>query len=184
MLYLIFYVVLLQLLIRYFNNQSISALFFSKVAAYRSFRNTGSISSGHLVRPRTFVIDLGDTREKLQALKLRTNNEYDDSEVASILDSTPLNSEVVRHWQDKAGNRKTVVFCSTIEHARHVTTAFKDHGIKAALVTSECSVSEREKILAAVTIGEIQVLINVAILTEGWELSACILRDTAPTGFL
>ena len=127
------------------------------------------ISDGHLVRPRTFVIDLGDTREKLQALSLRANNEYDDGEVASILDSTPLNSEVVRHWQEKAGDRKTVVFCSTIEHARHVVETFKAAGVKAALVTSECSTIEREKILAAVTSGEIQVLVNVAILTEGWD---------------
>lgn len=128
------------------------------------------IKDGHLVRPRTFVIDLGsNTREKLQALKARAGGDYADSDVADILDSTPLNSEVVRHWQKKAGNRKTVVFCSTIEHARHVVRAFQEAGVKAALVTSECSASERERILSDVTSGKIQVLVNVSILTEGWD---------------
>jgi len=127
------------------------------------------INEGHLVRPRTFVIDLGNTREKLKALSLRAGGDYSDSDVANILDSTPLNSEVVRHWQEKAGNRKTVVFCSTIEHARHVVEAFKAAEIKAALVTSECSATEREKILADVTSGKTQVLVNVSILTEGWD---------------
>jgi len=127
------------------------------------------INEGHLVRPRTFVIDLGNTREKLKALQLRAGGDYADSDVANILDSTPLNSEVVRHWQEKAGNRKTVVFCSTIEHARHVVASFQEAGIKAALVTSECSATEREKILADVTSGKTQVLVNVSILTEGWD---------------
>jgi len=127
------------------------------------------INDGHLVRSRTFVIDLGNTREKLKALSLRAGGDYSDSDVANILDSTPLNSEVIRHWQEKASNRKTVVFCSTIEHARHVVEAFNAAEVKAALVTSECSTSEREKVLAGVTSGIIQVLVNVSILTEGWD---------------
>ena len=42
-------------------------------------------------------------------------------------------------------------------------------GVKAALITSECSTTEREKILEDVKNGKTQVLVNVAILTEGWD---------------
>jgi len=44
MLYLIYYVVLLQLFIRYFKNK----VFFSKVAAYRLFRNTGPVNTSYV----------------------------------------------------------------------------------------------------------------------------------------
>ncbi|WPY01761.1 DEAD/DEAH box helicase (plasmid) [Candidatus Trichorickettsia mobilis] len=128
------------------------------------------IASGHLVRPKTFIIDLGNTQEKLQALRVRASSgDYSEQEVAGILDTIPLNSEVVKHWQEKASNRKTVVFCSSIEHAKNITNAFNEAGIKAVLVTGECSLLQRKLTLEAVTSGKAQVIVNVAILTEGWD---------------
>jgi len=128
-----------------------------------------SIDSGRLVRPITFIIDLGDTREKLQALKIRNGGDYNEQEVASILNTIPLNSAVVKHWQEKAGDRKTVVFCSTLEHARNVTTAFNEANVNAVTVMGECSSQQRKLILESITSGEVQVIVNVAILTEGWD---------------
>lgn len=127
------------------------------------------IESGHLVKPRTWIIDSGDTQEKLQALRLRGSSDYDDQEVADILDTEPQNSEVVRHWKEKAGDRKTVVFCSTVLHARNVTNAFSEVGVNAALVTGQMSITQREAVFSGMTKGEIQVIVNVSVLTEGWD---------------
>lgn len=127
------------------------------------------IESGHLVNPRTWIIDSGDTQKKLQALRIRGSSDYDDQEVADILDTEPQNSEVVRHWKEKAGDRKTVVFCSTVSHARNVTNAFCEVGVNAALVTGQMSIPQRESVFSAMTRGEIQVIVNVSVLTEGWD---------------
>jgi DNA repair protein RadD len=127
------------------------------------------IESGHLVPPRTFVVDLGNTQEKLQALRVKTTGDYSDQEVADILDTVPLNSEVIRHWKEKAVERKTVVFCSTIEHAKNVTAAFIQANISAVLVTGEDNSEERSKALNSIVKGETQVIVNVMVLTEGWD---------------
>ena len=127
------------------------------------------IASGHLVRPRTFIVDLGNTQEKLQALRVNASGDYSEQEVANILDTIPLNSEVVKHWREKAGDRKTVVFCSSVEHAKNVTNAFTLEGIPTVLVTGECSSEQRERVLKAIVTGEAQVIVNVSILTEGWD---------------
>jgi len=127
------------------------------------------ILSGHLVRPRTWIIDTGKTQEKLQALKVKATGDYSDQEMASILDTEPLNSEVVRHWQEKAGDRKTVVFCSNSVHAKNVVSAYKSAGIKTGLVTCDTSFLERESVLEALKCDKIQVIVNVAVLTEGWD---------------
>lgn len=127
------------------------------------------ILSGHLVRPRTWIIDTGETQEKLQALKIKATGDYSEEEVASILDTEPLNSEVVRHWQEKAGDRKTVVFCSNSIHAKNVVSAYKLAGVKTGVVTCDTSFAERESVLEALKCGEIQVIVNVAVLTEGWD---------------
>jgi superfamily II DNA or RNA helicase len=127
------------------------------------------ILSGNLVRPVTFVIDMGNATEKLKALRTRDKGDYNDAEVASILDSEPLNSEVVRHWREKAGERKTVIFCSSVAHATNVTNSFNAAGISTALITGEMTKEQRSLVFESMTQGEIRVIVNVAVLTEGWD---------------
>lgn len=125
------------------------------------------IESNHLVKPVTYSVDVA--QEKLMALKKKNAGDYNESEVADILDQPVIIDEIIRHWMEKAEDRKTVIFCSTITHAQHVCVAFRDCGIRADVVTSELTKEQREFVLNQLTIGEIQVLINVAILTEGWD---------------
>jgi superfamily II DNA or RNA helicase len=40
------------------------------------------------------------------------------------MNKAPVTSAVVTHWREKAGDRQTVVFCSTVDHARNVAAAF------------------------------------------------------------
>jgi len=125
------------------------------------------IASGHLVPPRTFVIDVG-VQDKLKAVR-KTVSDFDMSEVAEIMDHAPITEEVIRHWQEKATDRPTVVFCSTVAHAAHVAEAFNAAGIPTGLIHGNLPGEERRNILAAFAKGEIRVITNVAVLTEGFD---------------
>jgi DNA repair protein RadD len=125
------------------------------------------IASGHLVPPRTFVIDVG-VREELKAVR-KALSDFDMTEVASIMDRAPVTEEVIRHWKEKAGERQTVVFCSTVEHASNVTEAFSAAGVAAALIQGDLAADTRRAILDAYAAGRIRVVVNVAVLTEGWD---------------
>jgi DNA repair protein RadD len=125
------------------------------------------IASGHLVPPRTFVIDVG-VQDKLKAVR-KTVSDFDMAEVAEIMDRAPITEEVIRHWQDKATGRPTVVFCSTVAHAAHVAEAFNAAGIPTGLIHGDLPSEERRIILAAFARGEIRVITNVAVLTEGFD---------------
>jgi superfamily II DNA or RNA helicase len=50
-----------------------------------------------------------------------------------------------------------------------VTDAFNAAGIAAALVHGEMGDAERKTALSAYAAGDIQVVVNVAVLTEGWD---------------
>ncbi len=54
--------------------------------------------------------------------------------VAEIMDRAPVTDEVIRHWKEKAGDRQTVVFCSTVAHAENVAEAFNEAGIPAGVI--------------------------------------------------
>lgn len=125
------------------------------------------IASGHLVPPRTYVIDVG-TQEALRKVR-RTAIDFDMNEVANILNKTLVTESVINNWKAKARDRKTIVFCSTVEHATDVCSAFNRAGIESVLIHGELSDDERKERLAAYENGSTQVVVNVAVLTEGYD---------------
>jgi len=132
------------------------------------------IRSGHLVTPRTFVIDVG-TQSALDGVR-KLASDYDMEQVASIMNTSPVNESVVKHWKEKAAGRKTIAFAATVEHARAVCTAFLKGGVNADVIYGEMSTTERTDVLDRFEHGQTEVLVNVAILTEGYDFTptACV----------
>jgi len=132
------------------------------------------IREGFLVRPKSYVIDLG-VGDQLDRVTKR-GKEYDMEEVAAIMDRSVINERIVDEWKDKAGNRKTVVFCSTVLHAEHVCEAFLRAGIRADFVTGETPKEDRAEMLHDLEFGDLQVVVNVMVLTEGFDAPpvACV----------
>lgn len=133
------------------------------------------ISSGHLVPPRTFVIDVG-TQSELSQVK-RAADDFDMTAVDAIMNKAPITDAVIRHWKDKAHDRPTVVFCSTVNHARNVAEAFTAAGFAAELIHGELTTAERQAALSRFQSGESQIIVNVAVLTEGWDFppTSCVI---------
>ncbi|MFO1158463.1 MAG: DEAD/DEAH box helicase [Reyranellaceae bacterium] len=125
------------------------------------------IQAGNLVPPRTFVIDVG-VREELSRVK-KVGDDFDMAEVGRIMNQRPVTDAVVTHWREKAHDRQTVVFCSTVAHAEAVAGAFNAAGASAVMVTGEMPDTERRAVLADYASGEARVIVNVAVLTEGWD---------------
>lgn len=125
------------------------------------------IASGHLVRPRTYVIDVGAQKELAGVRKLISD--FDMNAVAAIMDRKVITDKVVGHWKQQAGDRQTVVFCSNVAHAEHVTEFFNKAGVSAATVHGNLGSAERASILTRYARRSLQVIVNVAVLTEGWD---------------
>ena len=132
------------------------------------------IKTGHLVPPRTFVIDVG-TQDALRNVR-KTIDDFDMKEVDKILNKSPVTDAVIRHWKEKAGDRKTVVFCSTVDHARNVCDAFNAADVSAVLVHGELGTNDRHAALQQYEKGNAKLITNVAVLTEGWDFqpTSCV----------
>ncbi len=92
------------------------------------------------------------------------------------LPSGSYTSEPVEAYVKHADGRKTVVFAATIAEAELFASQFTDRGIDAAVLHGSMSQSDRTKALRAHDRGA--VLVNVMVLTEGWDspsTSCCIL---------
>ena len=125
------------------------------------------IREGFLVTPKTYVIDVG-VRSELQNVR-KTVVDFDMDQVARIMNKRAINQRVVSEWLDKAHDRTTVVCCATVAHAEDLCQEFVDEGINAKIVTGNTDKTERREILEDLSSGDTQVVVNVSVLTEGFD---------------
>lgn len=131
------------------------------------------IDLGHLVPPRAYSVSLGDAQQRIGKLGKSSTGEGDQSKVAEILNTPRYNKAIVEQWLARAKGRPTVAFCSTIQHAKDVAEAFREAGVRAAAVDYNDK-EGRRRVLAAYKAGELDVVTNCLLLTEGF--------DYQPTG--
>ena len=129
------------------------------------------IQSGHLVKPHILAPKCEDHDGFIDDLdQSRTGSgSYDMEKSHNTYRIYIPNDDVVDFWKDEAGDRQTVVFCCTVNHAKEVTVAFRRANVRADIIYHEMPDSERKDILDSLHSGKLQVIINVAILTEGWD---------------
>lgn len=126
------------------------------------------IERGYLVEPKAFVLDVGVSAE-LGAVKRTKIGEYDMDAVAKLVDAAPVTERVIALWKQHAAERRSIFFCATKDHARHMTDALVASGVRALCVTGETPTAERKLIMRAIDRGDAQVLVNVAVATEGFD---------------
>lgn len=124
------------------------------------------INEGFLVPPKTYIATLPGLADEILNIS-KKGGEYDLDEAESIMNTRPVNEAVFREWKNYAGNRKTIIFTSTVKHAQDVCSLFQNNGINADCVSGDTP--NRAEILQRFEFGDLQVVCNCAILTEGYD---------------
>lgn len=88
-----------------------------------------------------------------------------------------MTAGALQFWREHASNRKTIAYAVSKKHARNLTSVFNDAGVPAAVLLSETPRAERDAAIDGFKNGRVQVLVNVLIATEGFDLpdASCIL---------
>lgn len=132
------------------------------------------VASGDLLYPKTFVI-ASDIQEKIKKSLWKEDNE-ENSPMEDLIAEIDQ-SEIIKHWQAKAQGRKTVIFCSRVEHSLSTVETFNAAGIKAVHIDGTFGREDRQQALESFTSGDTEVICNVGVLTEGWDYppTSCII---------
>lgn len=96
---------------------------------------------------------------------------------ARYLQSGEIAQSPVAAYQQHAGDRQTVVFARGVDLAAEYTEQFRAAGVEARCITGEMPWAERSMYLDAFRRGAIRVLVNVFVLTEGWDApeTSCVI---------
>lgn len=123
------------------------------------------IEQGYLVKPEHYTVDLFD----FSNVKITKTGEYDAGQVDDIVVDTDKIDKVLDGWKKYAGNKKTIVFCTTVNSAKHYADFFKLNGVRAECISAQNNDIERANILAQYKNNQIQVLFNVGLLVAGFD---------------
>ena len=139
------------------------------------------IELGKLVKPIYYTTPGPD----LRGVHTR-GGDYVESELAARVDQAQLIGDIVGHFLKHGRGRKTVVFAVNVEHSIHLRDEFVRQGVKAEHIDGSTPKAERDAILKRLETGELELVTNCMVLTEGWdmpEVGCCILaRPTKQIG--
>ncbi len=110
------------------------------------------------------------------------DTEFDQDELAKLLDQQPFNIAVANLYKTRFNGVPGVVYAAGVQHAYNLAEAFRAEGLKAQAVSGETPKRELVDILARYERGDIDVLINAQLLAEGWNSPrATVCVHLAPT---
>ncbi|MDO9410174.1 DEAD/DEAH box helicase, partial [Patulibacter sp.] len=122
------------------------------------------------------------TIAKVPLRKGEVDMEFDQDELAKLLDQAPFNLAIADLYKTRFRNTPGVVYTAGVQHAYNVAESFRALDMKAEAVSGETPKRELAKILADYEAGEIDVLVNAQLLAEGWNSPrATICMHLAPT---
>jgi superfamily II DNA or RNA helicase len=130
-----------------------------------------SIGIGDLVRRGHLVPLVGyrvRTQTDLDGVRV-VAGEFNQGDLGRAVDTPERNARVVQAYDDTTPGRKALVFAASVEHSKNLQRTFVDSGYRAGHVDGEMKLEDRRAVLRAFHDGDLDVLCNCAVLTEGYD---------------
>jgi superfamily II DNA or RNA helicase len=141
------------------------------------------ISEGWLVRPRGVRVRVA-TLDLSQVKKSR--GDYQADALGTALEDSLAPEAIAKAIAEHARERQGVVFTPTVHSAGVVAQVLSEAGFTADVVHGEMPIDERRRVLKRFRAGDVQWLVNCAVLTEGTDLPmiSCVVvaRPTTSPG--
>ena len=102
-------------------------------------------------------------------LKRGADGDYQNKEMDMLLNKKPSIERLYRSLEEYGKDRKGIVYAINISHAQKITKLYQEHGVKAIAIDSKTPAAERQQDIEAFKKGDIQVLVNVDIFSEGFD---------------
>ena len=102
-------------------------------------------------------------------------SDFDHTSMKKALEKTRGKTiiEVLKSWSKHARDMKTIIFAVDIAHSKKIAEAFRAAGYTCAHIDADTDSDLRDKTLRLFRAGQIQVITNVRLLSEGLDVPDC-----------
>ena len=139
---------------------------------------TRAVLDGWLVKPDYRIANVPD----LSGVSVGSGGEFNQTQLNRVMSKGQLIGDIVSNWVRHAEGMPTLAFTAGVDHSLAVVEAFKSIGVRAAHIDGNTDPDTRASVLRAMEAGELDLISNCAVFTEGTDIPriACII-DAQPT---
>ena len=130
------------------------------------------IGQGYLSQYKAYAPTMPD----LDGVSVRAGD-YAKEELGAAMDKPKLVGDIVHHYRQLAAGKRTVYFCVSIEASKHLAEEFCRQGIRARHLDGTDHTDVRKAAARAMADGHLDVITNVDLFGEGYDLAAQAGRD-------
>ena len=119
---------------------------------------------------------LPPSEQRIVGGEIDRTGDYTDRGIERANHPDIMTAGVLKFWQKDYGDRPTIAYAVSVDHAHNLARVFNDAGTPAAVILGDTSSEERSKAIAGFREGTVKVLVNVVVATEGFDLpdASCI----------
>lgn len=118
----------------------------------------------------------------IESLKKSSTGDYTKKSMDNAV-SRVIFGDVVKHYKQLAEGKKTILYAHSVEASIELAKTFRDKGINAIHADAKTPQAERDDIMERFKGGDIEVLCNVDLVSEGYDVPDCscviLVRPTA-----
>lgn len=124
------------------------------------------VADGFIQVPRVFA---APEWPDLSGVDVVSHSDYHNGNLANVMSKPRLVGNIVEEWKKHAQGRRTVVFAVSVDHSMRIVEVFREAGVPALHIDGNTSERDRTTALLRLEKGEIRVVSNCDVLTEGWD---------------
>lgn len=126
------------------------------------------IADGYIVEPRVY-----STPVLPDLTTVRTSaGDFNQGDLEAAMNRGALIGDIYTQWA-KHPRQRTVAFAVSVAHSKAIVEMFRGRGVRAEHLDGTTPEEERAAILARLESGQTEVVSNVGVLCEGWDMPSC-----------
>lgn len=95
--------------------------------------------------------------------------DYKNSALIEVCDTSKIRAQLYDSYEKNALGRKGIIYSISREHSEHICSQYRNRGVAIENIDSKTPAKVREKVIQAFRDGNIDIIVNVDIFSEGFD---------------
>lgn len=149
------------------NHQSFTDLFDKLVMSMpiKDFIKQGYLSPYvyYSLRDESFI------QKAIDGIELDEFGDYDEASMEENMDVGKIRAQLLSSYQSLAKGKKGIIYAINKKHAKNICGEYEDAGYRVVAIDSETPDADRTEMVKSFKKGEIDIIVNVDIFSEGFD---------------
>lgn len=95
--------------------------------------------------------------------------DYKNSALVEVCDTSKIRAQLYDSYEKNVVGKKGIIYSISREHSEHICLQYRNRGVAIENIDSKTPAKVREKVIQAFRNGEIDIIVNVDIFSEGFD---------------